>query len=452
MSNVTEANPMSKRQPRVAVRGLALTVLIVALLFHNQLLSLFIWPPWQPTDSQTLIPPLHEVWHASVGGGRYDYDIPWEYWNHDIILAGSGIVVKSRNGVDFYDANSGRVLGQYMAETSDITVAPSGISIKNGNILFTARTIQASALLDLPLSGMTIEGSRIFFVTSNKLGNTSGQNDKPGDLYLTATELDSGKVIWQQPAPIHWQQYGSAMPQVLWQPQPDTIIGVFNKPGGLDNQAIVIALDPQTGGAVWRSDALEVASLRWSMANGGDTIYLEAYQPGNSSQGKIIALNAGSGATRWMKGSDGFPADLSADTNYAYLHQSGKNTVSYFWQDGTKQIYSVSDSTDKVPHQDDGRIFEISRVTSGQFIYILSGDRNSTGWLDAGKHRLDVFNVSDGRAVWHSSPFNAESLQPVIGNGMLYIVHDGELRAYASARLSLCIRFPPSATNAVYLV
>ncbi len=420
-----------RRWPRrLATAALTGTLLLTLWLNYDNLISQLIWTPpsiavqddtWLGSkhdagnsnrSEQTLIPPLHEVWHAPAAE------------RSDLSLAAGKLVACGGGSALVYAASSGKELARLPLRhgySSDCTISA--------------------------------DGGYLYYITSGQELNPDGSTGKEFHHWLTADNINTGAVAWQ-----HEMGVSSYL---LLVPEHHLIIAGITIDERTSNSAVAVeALDPQSGAVVWRTGALDQDGFA-AMAVGGDVLYVAP------SRQQLYTLDISSGRTLWHKSqSDAFK--LMADAQRVYV--SNIKGVTIYTRDGTElktdandrrdvesyimglrggKVYTFDDSNDgrslfKVDEQGWQRLASggyLSHVSVDNAEMALSGElafvrvKSENGLF--GYDRLVALRLDNGQQIWHSPPFSTDEnliTQPIIGSGMIYLVYNGEVHAWASAR------------------
>lgn len=439
--------PGFQLRPRTLIKLAALLILLALFFNYDYLLSFLLWQPpatvttdatWlgahhdagnSNASSQTLIPPLHEVWHSP----------PKSEGRPILSLAAGKLLAIDNSTVNVYDAASGKLL--------------SNIGL---NSLLNLNAYERG----VALATLSADGNYVYFTLQNGVDYAPQYSFSSGNSLLNALDLRSGKLVWSN--------ITGGNVQFAYAPERNLLISsslVLTASESITTSDYLIeALDPHTSKQLWHSSDLGLFAPK-QIVIGGDTVYALMGNGGN----KLVALDIASGTTRWQ-------IDLSPDTD-------NRTQYDYRLQADTQHVYVVdiyylhiytSDGREVGPTQGGVRTGGNEVLVNGLVIsndydtllatsateqttlgYINLGysffgnsDVNmvaSNGLLFAtvnrdgnffGDTRLLVFDLSNGRSVWRSPSFsNGDSNAPIIiGNGMLYTVYDGEVHAFAGAR------------------
>jgi len=388
---------------RTAVKLVVAIALILVALNYDYLISLSIWPPSSANlsiNNPMPIPPLHEVWHAPVERSYYDS-----------ILFGGGKVVFVNYVANSYDASTGRLLNSYkLPNTSAGCWIEHAALSEDGNYLY--------------YNAFRTDADKTKVEANN--ASCSSVNYE-----LVAFDLRASSIAWQHPIGH----------EGVFALDPKHKLVIVS-----DDTVSAIALDAQSGNELWRGQALPkfipptpVAGSTYmaigddqNVANhiavGGNTAYVEE----GLGSSILLALDVRDGKTQWTKRpAKGF--GLLADSERAYLID--KSDASVYSSNGDELAQIALQGRDATS------VWLISED------YVLNnGLLWATGSYNGpfGNEDLLAFDSHSGAEVWRSPTFSRESESSsriAAGNGMLYLVCDGELHAYASARLPLCICF-----------
>jgi len=439
-------------RPGTVIKLALLVPLLVVVFNFDYLISYLIWTPPGPITSdpawlgdhhdagntnasnQTLIPPLHEVWHTplqessaptSLGGGK--------------LLAFSPLFAYT------YDATNGSLLKKYSLHNegySDGTIA----------------------------STISPDGNIAYFISASGISVISGI-ERAQNSQLSALDLNSGRIIWQH-------RLNGGISFVL-EPQRNMIItsssAITDTRGVAQNSYVVEALNPQTGAQVWHSQIFGVFPPQ-HIAVGGDTVYAVTQQYGYAGNPTTLAaFDISSGATHWKKNSNSqyhYANALLANVTYVYV--LGDFSPSIYSKDGTEQSFTSDSSAEEgvgiliggqLIGSNGGGLARISpagpapsivdpyRYENGFFYSSGQEMAASNGLLFiAYGHSffspggLNAYDLNSGKQVWRSLALSGDPTgsQFIIGNGMLYMVYSGEIHAYAGARLPLVSFSRPS--------
>ncbi|PZS04473.1 MAG: hypothetical protein DLM69_01865 [Candidatus Chloroheliales bacterium] len=262
---------------RTLVKLTLLVVLLIAIFNYDYLLSYLLWTPPGPIASdpawlgghhdagntnasnQTLIPPLHEVWHTKLEYGSAT----------NISLGGGKLLVTGESTAYAYDASSGKLLNQY--KLFDSSNPPGYNEVITGTI--------------------SPDGNYAYFVSINMSVDRISGVEKT-TYQRVVLDLNTSSQIWQQTL--------SGNPTFLFEPKRNLIITsspvTTNTNGTTSYDYVIEALNPQTGAQVWHSEGFGAVAPN-EIAVGGDNVY--AATDGGD---QIVALNIGNGTTRWKKG------------------------------------------------------------------------------------------------------------------------------------------------------
>ncbi|PZR98107.1 MAG: hypothetical protein DLM69_09070 [Candidatus Chloroheliales bacterium] len=433
---------------RTVVKLALLTALLIAVFNYDYLLSYLLWSPPGPITSdpawlgdhhdagntnasnQTLIPPLHEVWHTKLQTGP----------NTKISLGGGKLLTLDQsapypfNFAYIYNASNGKLLRQYNLGNLGYTVPPY-------------ERVVAGTISD--------DGSYAYYVTSNN-AYSSGGGQSALNAQLNALDLNTGSIIWQQPL--------KDSASFVLEPQHNLILAstyiTTTISGTAHSNFVIEALNPRSGAQVWQSEDLGQFALEQT-AVGGDTVYAIL-----NNGPELVALNISNGTARWKKGAGTISANLRnllADAQHIYAI-SDYNLVIYS-AEGAEQISgalfnrtnippvlvsgrvigniygnltSVS-STGQHPFGGDGYYNSYSHsiyatAASNGLLFLVANEGNGNLFGDG---RLLALDLNSGNQVWRSPTFSGyyySGSQFIIGNGMLYMVYGGEVHAFAGAR------------------
>ncbi len=428
-------------RPGIVIKLALFVILLIGIYNYDYLLSYLLWTPPVPVTSdktwtgdhhdagssnasnQTLIPPLHEVWHTplqediaptSLGGGK--------------LLAFSPLFAYE------YDANNGSLLNKYSLHNEGYT---------DGTI---ASTISP-------------DGSTAYFISAKGISVISGKESVQNS-QLKALNLNTGSIIWQRPLK------GSA--SFVLDTQHNLLItsstATTYSNGIYDFNYVTEALNPQSGAQVWHSDNLGLYPPQ-KFAVGGDIVYAATEHPGSGGyQATLYALDISSGATRWKRSAtspDHYANALLADA--AYVYALGDFSLTIYSKGGTELGFtSEFSATEGVGILIGGDLIGsngggLARIHPGGPPPTMDSYRYENGFFFSDGQQmvtsnglfflayghsffsnggLDVYDLNSGRQVWRTPPLSGDPTanQMIIGNGMLYMVYNGEIHAFAGAR------------------